>query len=507
MSSRFASGLSPTERRWIVLLSLIGFLSRVALAFRSTWQISSRPYIDDAFYLFSCAKHLALGHGFTVDGLHATNGVQPLICLLYAPGFLLGDDLGLRLTFLVGALVQAASTIAIASLLARMRKGEADSLRASAPFFAALLWTVIAPLADQNGSGLETGLVALLILCDLIYYASIREHGWNAGRAAVFGLLLGLTVLARVDSALFVIAFVIVEWRHLKFVLLAAFVALAVSTPWWIYGYVTFGSLMPMSGAAESLGMPIIQNLSQSVLALFDMLTIFFNHAWYQTNPQAESLMLIVLLAMWISVISAFDLFTKVKEQYSFASIQPLFLFCGFVFIYYNFFFSAPHFMTRYLHPVRILILIAFTAMLPSIMSIRSNTEKVWKVILPCVVMTGLAFSVYRYVNEFTADPKSDFYPLAQWATAQGGRMGCDQSGQAAFFASNVINLDGKVNYDALEARKRGAIGEYIAHEQIEYLADWKPLVEDLAREARKYGAHYQLYDSIRFVQIYRRVN
>jgi hypothetical protein len=499
--------LSTLERKRIAILAAIGFVTRGALAFRGMWQIFSRPYIDDAFYLFSCARHLAMGHGFTVDGVHATNGVQPLICLLYAPCFLPGDQwLGLRLTFIVGALMQAASTIAIAVLIAKMRKqNNASTLLASAPFFAALLWTILAPLADQNGSGLETGLVALFILCDLIYYSKIREQGWSTSHAIIFGSLLGVTVLARVDSTLFVIAFVIVEWRHLKFVLLASFVALLVSSPWWIYGYVTFGSLMPMSGAAESLGTPIGRNLQQSLSALLDMLSIFFQG--FSIADWVQDMIIVGVISNIVQMLRKHKLLHATKQDYRFRPLLPLALFGILGFLYYNFFFAAPHFMARYLHPVRILILISSAALLSSVIQALKNEAKGTIILYTGILVAGLAFSVYRYVNEFTADPKSDFYPLGLWALKHEGRVGCDQSGQAGFIAPNVINLDGKVNYEALEARKQGSIGAYIAHERIEYLADWEPLVKDLVREAEKFGARYEPYDTIRYVQIYRLVN
>jgi hypothetical protein len=501
-------GISSREYRAIALLAGVGFLSRLTLAFRSTWQIFSRPYVDDAFYLFSCAKHLALGHGFTVDGVHPTNGVQPLICLLYAPGFLLGDDLGLRLTFVVGALVQAASTIAIAILVRRMQKDHSEhSLLHSAPFFAGLLWTVLPPLADLNGSGLETGLVTLLVICSLIYYTTILERGWSTTRAILFGVLLGVTVLARVDSALLVVSFVVVEWRHLKYALLAAFVALLVSSPWWIYGYVTFGSLMPMSGSAESIEINVRHNLAEAMRALLDMLTIFFNHAWYQTSRIAEVALFLFISAFWIWIIRRFHIFQSIKSSYRFRALLPVAFFSIVVFVYYTFFFNAPYFLPRYFYPIRLLILISFSAALPFLLISLKAIGQPLKIVFVVVAILAVAFGAYRGINQFTAAPKSDFYPLGLWALKHEGRVGCDQSGQAEFVAANVVNLDGKVNYEALKARKRGSIGEYIAREHIEYLADWDPLVNDLVHEAAKYGAQYQLYDSIRYVRIYRRVN
>ncbi len=509
--------MAPLERRWIWILACIGFLSRLALAFRSEWQIASRPYLDDSFYLISCARHLALGHGFTVDGVHPTNGVQPLICLLYAPGFWLPGDpsVGLRFTFAVGALLQTTSTILFGFLLARLRKNSdkmpAPRVSISAPIAGAFLWTIIAPLADQNGSGLETGLVSLLLLCTLFYYQTIIERGWNFSRSVWLGCLLGLMVLARIDSALFILAMGLIEWRRLRaqslgYIALSAALAVIISLPWWIYGYSTFGSLMPMSGAAESLGHPIGENLLQSLTALFDMMTIFFNHIYFAWPPWFEVVSFFVLAIAWMFIVVRTKAVTYLKERFDLRALAPLAVFSVLAFVFYNFFFSAPHFLVRYLQPVRILSLILVAAMFPLLLRAASDwSSRLGKFAVCAFLVAAISFSGYRYVNNFTAPPKSDFYRVGLWAREHSGRVGLDQSGQAGFFAPKVVNLDGKVNPDALAAQKSGKIGEYIAREKIEYLADWKALVEPLVSDAAKYGANYKLFDSVGYVLIYKR--
>lgn len=492
-------------------LAALGFLSRLALAFRSPWQITSRPYLDDAFYAIGCARHLALGHGFTVDGVRPTNGVQPLICLLYAPGFLLGDRiLGLRLTFLIGALVQAASTVAIAMLVDRMlqeRAPRADARHAG--IFAALLWTIIAPLADQNGSGLETGLVALLILLALLSFQRTIARGFTTRRALLLGAWLGLAVLARIDCALLVVAFVASEIirtpKHAKYIALVTFTAALVSSPWWLYSYATFGSLMPMSGASESIGRPIAENLVQSAAAMADMMTVFFNHVYYSWPAWVDVAAFFALATAWWLVLRSARVVQYLREHYDLSVLAPLAFFCMLIVAFYNFFFSAPHFLVRYLNPLRMLSLILI-ALIASQLIDWIRERRLIAIAIP-VAIAALAFSVYRYVNNFTAPAKNDFYPLAMWSRAHPGTMGCMQSGAASFFADSVINLDGKVNRDALRARMVGRIGEYIAREHITYLADWKPLVEPLVAGAAKFGAHYTLVDSIRFVYIYQRTS
>jgi hypothetical protein len=47
-------------------------------------QLISR-FTDDTFYYLQVARHVAEGDGFTFDGLHGTNGFQPLWQFLLVP--------------------------------------------------------------------------------------------------------------------------------------------------------------------------------------------------------------------------------------------------------------------------------------------------------------------------------------------------------------------------------------------------------------------------------------
>src|SRR4051812_4770097 len=89
------------QQKILVLLLIIVVLSRLAFAFRPEDQLGSRPYSEDAYYVFNIADHLAHGEGFTADGMHPTNGVQPLIVILYTPFFFFTHDkwLAIRLIF------------------------------------------------------------------------------------------------------------------------------------------------------------------------------------------------------------------------------------------------------------------------------------------------------------------------------------------------------------------------------------------------------------------------
>ena len=86
-------------------------------------------------------------------------------------------------------------------------------------------------------------------------------------------------------------------------------------------------------------------------------------------------------------------------------------------------------------------------------------------------------------------------------------KVGMHQSGITGFVASNVVNLDGKVNYNALNARLNGDLGQYIINEGLTYLADWDTLVVPMIKEVNKYGIDFKFVDSVNDVKIYKRIN
>jgi len=52
-------------------------------------------------------------------------------------------------------------------------------------------------------------------------------------------------------------------------------------------------------------------------------------------------------------------------------------------------------------------------------------------------------------------------------------KIGAFQSGVIGFFNQNVVNLDGKIDFKALEYLKKHQINRYIDNENISVLIDW----------------------------------
>ncbi|MGH7725074.1 MAG: hypothetical protein ACREOU_06555 [Candidatus Eiseniibacteriota bacterium] len=223
------------------------------VAFRST---------DDAYYYFQVARNFALGHGLTFDGLHPTNGFHPLWMLLLLPVYgLWGADpvLALRAVFVLVAIVAGVAAWFACRVFRRLGGAWAAGL--------GLLFLVQPFVLYPMVNGLETGVLiaCLFALLDFAQREDPLAPGAAPGAAIRLGALLGLTMLARLDSVFLVPAIALVlafdalardGSRGLpglvrKGVLLGLPFVLVVA-PYLVWNRATFGHWVPISGAVKS---------------------------------------------------------------------------------------------------------------------------------------------------------------------------------------------------------------------------------------------------------------
>jgi len=521
----------PSYNRALAALALFIFVSYVALAFRPPEQLVERPYQEDSFYMFNAAHHLATGHGLSVDGVKPTNGVQPLIVFFYVPFFwLAGADkwLAVKLTFILFALLNVLSMFLIAGTVRHLARESAPKrtiMRAS--LIAAGLWAFLMHLVQHNGNGLETGLYAALILLGIWYAASRRLFEVEVRPIKgylLYGAILGLGILARIDGALIVAAAALLRLalpsKDGKRRVVAAFAigltALLVSLPWWLFNYFWFGSVMPISGQSESMAQLFAYNLFTGPQIIGDILSTFF-YTPFNQYPAWVSFGWFLLNVTIVAVIfRRTHLLKRLRALYSLRPIYPVLIAGILMFIYYVFFFSAPHFLSRYLHPLRIVWIIIVALGTPLVvvdakmyLYKSGRIRRAFAIVVVAVVaVAALVFNVSRYTKAFTLKDFSTAYPSGLWADRhRDGAIGMTSSGIAGFEADNVINLDGKVNVDALRARQKHRLVEYIVESGMRYIADDRTMVSTIQRDALPLGAHFVIVDSVGSIYMMRRTD
>ena len=211
---------------------------------------------DDAFYYFEIARRISLGQGSTFDGINYTNGYHPfwLVVLSLTSLLRLTREAEVRLAMVLGVIMLGAAVFflrAVAGKLVQSDRWVALLLPASALSFATIY-------------GLESQLAALLFAV-LLWQVARSETAPGVGRGAIVGMIAGGLVLARLDSALYVIAldliWIVRLWRRrgqedsrLSFRgWLACLVAqVAVVTPYLAFNLCFFRHVLPISAVIKS---------------------------------------------------------------------------------------------------------------------------------------------------------------------------------------------------------------------------------------------------------------
>lgn len=455
------------------------------------------PFTEDGFLALGIARNIGTGLGITHDGVHATNGFQPLWVFLMAPAYAAAEFLGidpLRLVLLAHLAVFAGTGLLLASTVERSLRRPGDGARDDL-----LLWTTAflffaAPLTYMHGfNGLETGL-SLLLLTSVARTALSTDFLSPTG-AVRLGAVLGAAVLARVDAALLVAALTAAVVTVPRDVPLAARLRAAgvvggtaalVSSPWWILSVSISGTPVPTSAAAQSdLGV----EGTRVVHALQALLSNVF--PWIYAGRVAAPSVAYVHYALTAAAAGALLLrggrgigigLPRPREWTSrgrtFGAGCALFvasLLAGYTTTSF-----AWRFYERYLAPVA-LVAVALLGIAATRRARRSfGSRAPRRAALATAVLAACgpvaALSLY-YGGPTGRHPFVSYYLRDQLALVEahapaGDLVGAWQSGTLGYARPRVVNLDGKVNPEALRHRER--MPEYLDREGVRWFCDWE---------------------------------
>lgn len=261
------SGETPAGSRWWPLL-VTGLAAAGLLAL--IWSKSAEQVIqtfthDDTFYYLETARRAALGQGFTFDGHTPTNGFHPLwmalLTLIYAVVDGSRETL-LRVVLSAQAVLFLTPSLLLAHALGRRLLGSAGGLAA--------LGLGLALLPSRQVNGMESGVLVLmsLVVAWAIVAGDVLHPAAPARKRWLLGVLLALVFLARTDSVFLLlgVGLTAMVWflatepgpfaarlgrftvRFLPVVLLV----LVLTAPYLLWNKLSFGHLMPISGAIKS---------------------------------------------------------------------------------------------------------------------------------------------------------------------------------------------------------------------------------------------------------------
>lgn len=497
----------------------------VRLALRSDTFVLEQLVLDDTAYFAKLASNLVAGHGYTLDGRHVTNGVQPFFAgLAILLATVVRDDVDLlRALVLLGGLAWLGG----AAILARL-------LRAQGPIaaVAAALGMAMAGVEGKLAlTGMENGVHALLVAATV--WAAEALLGSASGspqqrrRALAFGCWAAALSLNRVEYAL--LALVLGLW-----LLRAAFrdggrdavrrLAVPMLLPIAIGGAVWCtlslwgtGAVMPISGAAKAVAneRAAVAAAAAGTAVPFGERTAqlglqFVGHAF---GPQAavaatQSLWLGAPIAWLVNLpamvlgaagLALFALLAPARgERRAIRRLVGLFALLH-VLLIARFLGYHAGYCTWY-SPGEVFCLWLGAGHLLG--ALRGRWLRPLQVLLALLAVQPLGFRLADWWRHAPTFPDfSSVVQVGQWlehAAAPGARVGSFNAGLIAITAKSlaVTNLDGLVNDRRYldDYYRTGRVGEYVRDERLDVVADsfglagWasdlQPLVGEGARVA-----------------------
>jgi hypothetical protein len=348
---------------------------------------------------------------------------------------------------------------------------------------AAATWYASPVVAGHTMNGLETGLYGLAVLWIAIILVGAKAKHWSLRYSVLLGLLLGVTFWIRNDAAFLILAVCLMylfmggSWQRSEIfqrfvqVNVMGITTVLVALPWLIYNHMNFGNIMPISGQSQSLTAGFGQNLFALPSVLVEYFVVFLPIPHSIQNQLPIILVCLVFLVGIVVMLSRlWSQLQKTEERRLFVLVSLYLLgFIGF----YGLYFGASHFIARYFFPLS-----PFLALLWAAVVVWAWQRVPWQQVcygfaaLFIMVIIGLSVRSYLKGNQH------GHFQVVEWVqqhVAKDVWVGAIQTGTLGYFHDRTINLDGKVNPEALEARKKNKNGviPYVIEGQINYLADW----------------------------------
>jgi hypothetical protein len=471
----------PLARATVATLIGVGLLVRILPLVQGSHRLLRQPS-EDGYLMLTVARNIAVGLGMsTAGGTIPTNGVQPLATGLYALGFFAagGDKTkGVAFVMAFSVIIAVLGGLAVyrlgRTLLATVEGGAQVAALAAAAWFASPIVIELSMNALESGTSL---LVLAVASRFYLTHAADADRDLSFGQAAALGLLLGIAFWARNDAVFFAGAVAIARVapalarsaavfarRCLELAISAAVMAI-VAAPWMISNLHRFGSIVPISGKAESAER-VGANLDILPAKLAEFVTVVgaIPNPLEPRRPVQIACTLLVLAALVAAVAAA-----RRGPRIVRAAVILGLAHAGLLAAYYGAFFGAGHFLSRYTSPVSI-----WAAFLSVAVGLKAVPWRGLRLAFPvalvllAVVLDGRLYSKSdEHMHMQVVDWVDAHVPADAW-------VGAVQSGTLGFFHDRTINLDGKTNPDALRARFANRMREYIMGSKIAYIADWE---------------------------------
>ncbi|MBF0321473.1 MAG: hypothetical protein HQL62_00775, partial [Magnetococcales bacterium] len=421
------------------------------------------------------ARHMAQGDGVSYDGHSLNNGFQPLWVFLNAPVYRLvqlDPEKMVRATFLLHWLFFLGSVVLFGAITRDAISLEKAEQKQLLFWLGALVYGGALATWQKQFNGLETS-------CALFFYALVWRY-YQSGRAETrrgaigLGALLGLLVLARIDTVFLVILLSIQRLfisrgqplaERLVTAAAMGTTAFLVSLPWWAYNVIQFGHLTPTSGLGLQAWGFVPKRVFHGVDAAATMLTPhyydgdFINHSLYGGRViLGVRIVVALLLLVWLwrrrealgwrqlpSMPRDATIRQATRPQRTLEFALVLAISNVVLLVWYVVSSWAWFFYERYLTPWMLLVTPAYALVL-------FEYTRRWRW-LPAVgaILLAVPITLVSIATHFDGHLKknimlSDLLPLVKKSVPDADWIAISQSGTVGYFRDRVVNLAGVSN-------------------------------------------------------------
>jgi hypothetical protein len=382
----------------------------------------------------------------------------------------------------------------------------------------AVIWAFSPVVTKQAANGLETALALFMFSAVVLYYLKQVRSNESASvrNFMVLGVLVGLAVLARIDQV-FVALAVLLDYLFvlrkrgsvsvgLRGVTTALVACLVVYSPWLLFNFFVMGTMVQDSGTATrflSIAYAPLFNLGPSeMIDSGPSLAFIWGHvvkafAVLKVSPPVHVLfrgmekigtsvglsgafgVIASLLgaALVVGLVFVARTYRDDPQMKRIGELRFLLLVAVTLMAAYSFYVFGVFFFIRYLYPIYFVACV-FAAFYLALLFRRLTAKPAWMrgaAVTISVAYIG-AFTYMAYTSAFLSRPTYYFYDVAEWIetnTYEDETIGVFQGGAIGYLSSRkVINLDGKVNHDALVALRNKSITSYLESTGVDVVLD-----------------------------------
>ena len=480
----------------IILFIGIGLFSRLEPLFDEQRMLNTVS--EDGYLMMTIARNIALGSGMsTAEGTIPTNGTQPLTTFLWAGVYWLENGDKINSIFWITILESLIATLAAFLLwrlgISLLRERPNHNYIAS---LAAATWYISPFISNHTMNGLETGFYGLMAILAVMFVVG-RTKAWTFTYSILLGIFLGLVFWTRNDASFLILAICLIHlfmgenkfWQRFWQINVMGITSVLIALPWLIYNKLNFDSIMPISGQAQAL----TAELGQNLYALPPVLVEYF-FVFLPIPNSIQKLTPVILLCTGILI----GIFFLLSRLWSYLNLQERRIF-GLIAIYmtgfslfYGLYFGAAHFLSRYFFPLS-----PFLAILWAAIVVWAWQRIPWQQLRYGMAVLFIAIIVGLFARNHLLKNKHQHFQIVEWVAqnvASETWVAAVQTGTLGYFHDRTINLDGKVNPEALEARKHRQVFQYVLDKKIEYLIDWVGIAEWVEKPHAKESVQLEQY-------------